>query len=210
MRIRDVVKKTCRRRWTIGKSSERGSGISVLPARHDDDDDDIVTYWPLTEPSCSGCVNRKTVMRASKQLTWVDSQKRVTWVENRKRVGIVKSHMKAPTAVTVSHAVTQIQSYESSQQLPWVGQSEKQKCQVGSWIWHNVAKKLWVNIAVLRIYRQYVLAFFVSLSHSLFLSLKVNFRPSWEIKLWGLYLYKEVSCLFISLEWSVILHNATI
>ena len=26
--------------WTIGKSGERGSGISVLPARHDDDDDD--------------------------------------------------------------------------------------------------------------------------------------------------------------------------
>ena len=37
VRIRDVVKKTCQRRWTIGKSGERGSGISVLPARHDDD-----------------------------------------------------------------------------------------------------------------------------------------------------------------------------
>ena len=41
VRIRDVVQKTCQRRWTIGKSGERGSGISVLPARHDDDDDDI-------------------------------------------------------------------------------------------------------------------------------------------------------------------------
>ena len=40
VRIRDVVHKTCLRRWTIGKSSERGSGISVLPAQHDDDDDD--------------------------------------------------------------------------------------------------------------------------------------------------------------------------
>ena len=29
-------------RWTIGRSGERGSGISVLPARYDDDDDDIV------------------------------------------------------------------------------------------------------------------------------------------------------------------------
>ena len=38
VRIRDVVQKTCQRRWTIGKSGERGSGISVLPARHDDDD----------------------------------------------------------------------------------------------------------------------------------------------------------------------------
>ncbi len=37
-RIQDVVLKTCLRRLTIGKSGERGSGISVLPARHDDDD----------------------------------------------------------------------------------------------------------------------------------------------------------------------------
>ena len=40
VRIRDVVQKTCQMRWTIVKSSERGSGISVLPARHDDEDDD--------------------------------------------------------------------------------------------------------------------------------------------------------------------------
>ena len=40
VRIKDVVLKTCQRRWTIGKSGERGSGISVLPARHGDDDDD--------------------------------------------------------------------------------------------------------------------------------------------------------------------------
>ena len=39
MRIQDVVQKTCLRRWTIGKSGERGSGISVLPALHDDDDE---------------------------------------------------------------------------------------------------------------------------------------------------------------------------
>ena len=36
VRIRDVALKTCQRRWTIGRSSERGSGISVLVARHDD------------------------------------------------------------------------------------------------------------------------------------------------------------------------------
>ena len=40
VRIRDIVQKTCLRRWTIGKIGERGSGKSVLPARHDDDDDD--------------------------------------------------------------------------------------------------------------------------------------------------------------------------
>ena len=41
--IRDVVQKTYQRRWTIGKCGERGSEISVLPGRHDDDDDDINT-----------------------------------------------------------------------------------------------------------------------------------------------------------------------
>ena len=37
VRIRDVVLRTCLGRWTIGRSGERGSGIAVLPARHDDD-----------------------------------------------------------------------------------------------------------------------------------------------------------------------------
>ena len=37
VRIQDVVLKTCLGRWTIGRSGERGSGISVLPARHDDE-----------------------------------------------------------------------------------------------------------------------------------------------------------------------------
>ena len=41
VRIRDVALKSCQRRWTIGRSGERGSGISVLVARHDDDD----IYW---------------------------------------------------------------------------------------------------------------------------------------------------------------------
>ena len=34
----DVVQKTYLGRWTIGRSGERGSGVSVLPARYDDDD----------------------------------------------------------------------------------------------------------------------------------------------------------------------------
>ena len=38
VRIQVVVLKTCLGRWTIGRSGERGSGISVLPARYDDDD----------------------------------------------------------------------------------------------------------------------------------------------------------------------------
>ena len=40
VRIRDIVLKTYLGRWTIGRSGERGSGISLLPARYDDDDDD--------------------------------------------------------------------------------------------------------------------------------------------------------------------------
>ena len=35
--IRDVTLRTCRKRWTIEKGGGRGSGISVLMARHDDD-----------------------------------------------------------------------------------------------------------------------------------------------------------------------------
>ena len=37
-RIRNVALKTCQKRWMVGGSGERGSGISVLAARHDDDD----------------------------------------------------------------------------------------------------------------------------------------------------------------------------
>ena len=57
VRIRDVVQKTCLRRWAIGKSGQRGSGISVLPARHDDDDDDDL--WKkkiqIIYSSCEHC-----------------------------------------------------------------------------------------------------------------------------------------------------------
>ena len=45
VRIRDVAPKTCQRWWTIGKSGEKGSGIPVLAARHDDDDDDIMYIY---------------------------------------------------------------------------------------------------------------------------------------------------------------------
>ena len=39
VRTQDVTQKNCCRRWTIGKSVESWSRISVLAARHDDDDD---------------------------------------------------------------------------------------------------------------------------------------------------------------------------
>ena len=42
--IHDVTLKTSWKQWMIGRGGERGSGKSVLMARHDDgDDDDVVT-----------------------------------------------------------------------------------------------------------------------------------------------------------------------
>ena len=54
VRIWDVALKTCQRRWMIGRSGERGSGISVLAAWQDDDDDDddiIVVEFTLAYPT---------------------------------------------------------------------------------------------------------------------------------------------------------------
>ena len=46
--LRDVALKTFQMRWTIGRSGERGSGISMLAARHDDDDDFFLRFsWTL-------------------------------------------------------------------------------------------------------------------------------------------------------------------
>ena len=53
VRIRDVVLKTCLGRWTIGRSGERGSGISVLPAWRDDDDDDDLIHFFRFHLDCS-------------------------------------------------------------------------------------------------------------------------------------------------------------
>ena len=51
--IRDVALKTSRKQWTIEKDGEKESGISILMAKHDDDDDElkwnisIVNLWHL-------------------------------------------------------------------------------------------------------------------------------------------------------------------
>ena len=42
VRILDVALKTCQKWWMIGRSGDRGSGISMLAAWHDDDDDENV------------------------------------------------------------------------------------------------------------------------------------------------------------------------
>ena len=50
MKTQNVTLKTCRRRWMIGRGGERGSGISVLAARHEDDD--IYIYMYISSSSC--------------------------------------------------------------------------------------------------------------------------------------------------------------
>ena len=52
MSIRDVALKTCQRRWTIERSGEKGSVISVPVVRHDDDDyyfEQIIEQHPTTQ-----------------------------------------------------------------------------------------------------------------------------------------------------------------
>ena len=59
VRIRDVALKTWQRRWTIGRRSERRSGISMLAPRHDDDDDTfkkqmiIIIIWSYNYNNCN-------------------------------------------------------------------------------------------------------------------------------------------------------------
>ena len=38
--IRGVARKICWKQWTIGRDGKRGSGIFMLMAQHDDDDDE--------------------------------------------------------------------------------------------------------------------------------------------------------------------------
>ena len=45
--IWDLTLKTCRKQWMIGRGSERGPGISLLLARHDDDDMIAVHLSPI-------------------------------------------------------------------------------------------------------------------------------------------------------------------
>ena len=50
--IWDVALKTCQKQWTIRWGGKRGSGISALMARHDDDDDNDDKLFPLVFSRC--------------------------------------------------------------------------------------------------------------------------------------------------------------
>ena len=45
VRIQDVALKTYQRQWMLGRSGERGSGISVLTAWHEDDDEMVSIFY---------------------------------------------------------------------------------------------------------------------------------------------------------------------
>ena len=64
VRIQDVDLKTYQRRWTIGRSAERGSGISVLVARQDDDD-----FTPTLVSRCNALPKKVPKMNFTKEKT---------------------------------------------------------------------------------------------------------------------------------------------
>ena len=64
VRTQDVTQKTCRRWWTIEKSGERWSRISVLAARLDDNDDDIPNQISACVRKCLFSSNLRVAFRA--------------------------------------------------------------------------------------------------------------------------------------------------
>ena len=84
VRIQDVVLKTYLGRWTIGRSGERGSGISVLPARYDDDDE--VVYSQL---------NVNTVLFKTIQFS-ISTQLSSTWLIDRTLSGATPQGQSEP------------------------------------------------------------------------------------------------------------------
>ena len=117
----------------------------------------------MIEPSYSSCVNRMTVIRGCKQLTWVDSRSRVAWIETRNALGnymYTGTHVRRSSIqrdrVTVSHKHTKARECPE-----WVGAvvhsgprlrisrwgSRSAKCGIEYGI--DLVEKLKANIAVL-------------------------------------------------------------
>ena len=64
--------RTCLGRWTIGRSGERGSGISVLPAWHDDEDNDniiiIIIYNNINNNNNNECEKKHKYLDLAREL----------------------------------------------------------------------------------------------------------------------------------------------
>ena len=88
VRIQDVALRTSQKRWMIGRSGERGSGISILAARHDDDvlfrTNAFLKRYVPPYPSCYGlnricCSTMMTLaLNNPRRLIcyWINRQKR--------------------------------------------------------------------------------------------------------------------------------------
>ena len=104
VRIRDVALKIWKRRWMIGRSGEKGPGISVLAARHDDDDDESICIakskkdylflnWHNTEFMCfsqDGAISSLNCksLKLIDQLIYFDSN--ISIIESNVTMGIGK------------------------------------------------------------------------------------------------------------------------
>ena len=103
---------------------------------------DFIAYLPLTEPSCSSCVNRKASMRGCKKLTWVDKRKFVV-------VGKLYIHAHPRQMISQSRTVKILRPVNAQSGAHAVA-SDREVEEVLSGVL-NMAKKIWVNIAVLRL-----------------------------------------------------------
>ena len=107
VRIRDVVLKTYLGRWTIGRSGERGSGISVLPARYDDDDDDdddddlfILRWSTMPSPSIQQILLvASAALWPSSNLLRISSRIRLCWT-------LISTAFKSRTEWSNAHCVS--------------------------------------------------------------------------------------------------------
>ena len=70
VRIRDVALMTNQKWWTIGKSGERRSGISMLAAWHNGDDGDVSEVRYTTAIKSAGCQSQ---IKASSSLATLNS-----------------------------------------------------------------------------------------------------------------------------------------
>ena len=118
----------------------------------------------MIEPSCSRCVNRKTLLCGWKQLMGVKSRKWVTWFDNWKCIDFVKSYMQAPTAVMVRIAVTAIRVGEQTVTAqrgsvlhPW---PRSRRIRSGTLNMAHYCRRESVNIAVIRRIRPLVDVYF--------------------------------------------------
>ena len=74
VRIRDVALKSCQSQWTIGRNGERGPGISVPVARHDDDDK-FWLFMPRARVSLSLSLHPSIYPRYSLKLQLISSHR---------------------------------------------------------------------------------------------------------------------------------------